>query len=420
MPCAFYSQQIEQTMNEQLEAEVLTRSSNSSKTSYVVATDLSEMELKKILINKMEGNKSIHRSNEQRNLYKALTKNPPLDQTGGPRDVEKERSQSQQALHRRKLPGALTGADDQPIVEPSQHPEWFSQQKNPPTPDRDWNKTFPATHGSIQPWISELAKLSDSRSSFDELMDTPVDFSNFLINRLKVDTLTSELLAGPTYKLIKGSCKSLVELEFFLEEVYKATTDQLDWVNPEVMEFLLPGEVPTASEESFYCQKKRDATAHKIALLMKSSSNCQSKSYDSYDKRITLDPNLLHSQSLHQEMDQQNPTLAKIPILDSGKFEQWQFRIQQCLQHEHYALWEVIEFGDSYEVPANAATTGTESDGTSKKKGRHKYKTAQELWVAILETFSGNEATKKNLLKQQYGNFKAEGSETLEQTFNRL
>nr|GFB49610.1 hypothetical protein [Tanacetum cinerariifolium] len=42
------------------------------KTSYVVAADLSEMELKKILIEKMEGNKSIHRSNEQRNLYKAL------------------------------------------------------------------------------------------------------------------------------------------------------------------------------------------------------------------------------------------------------------------------------------------------------------------------------------------------------------
>nr|GEZ59806.1 hypothetical protein [Tanacetum cinerariifolium] len=52
-----------------------------------------------------------------------------------------------------------------------------------------------------------------------------------------------------------------------------------------------------------------------------------------------------------------------------------------------------------------------------------KYKTAQELWAAILKTFGGNEATKKtkmNILKQQYGNFKAEGSETLEQTFNRL
>nr|GEY93875.1 hypothetical protein [Tanacetum cinerariifolium] len=159
-------------------------------------------------------------------------------------------------------------------------------------------------------------------------------------------------------------------------------------------------------------------------------------------------------------MDQQNLTLAKIPILDTGKFEQWQFRIQQYLQHEHYALWEVIKFGDSYEVPASTAstaTTDTASDATSKKKGRKitltaedmqkrkndvkarttlllslpdehqlrfsKYKTAQELWAAILKTCGGNEATKKtkkNLLKQQYGNYKAEGSETLEQTFNRL
>nr|GEV37719.1 retrovirus-related Pol polyprotein from transposon TNT 1-94 [Tanacetum cinerariifolium] len=50
---------IEQIVNEQLEAEVLTRSSHSSKTSYDVATDLSEMELKKILIEKMEGNKTL-------------------------------------------------------------------------------------------------------------------------------------------------------------------------------------------------------------------------------------------------------------------------------------------------------------------------------------------------------------------------
>nr|GEY47519.1 hypothetical protein [Tanacetum cinerariifolium] len=47
-----------------------------------------------------------------------------------------------------------------------------------------------------------------------------------------VDTLTSELLAGPTYELIKGSCKSLVELEYHLEEVFKATADQVDCVNP--------------------------------------------------------------------------------------------------------------------------------------------------------------------------------------------
>nr|GEX49720.1 hypothetical protein [Tanacetum cinerariifolium] len=52
--------------------EVLTRSSHSSRTSYAVVADLSEMELKKILIEKIEGNKSIQCSDEQRNLYKAL------------------------------------------------------------------------------------------------------------------------------------------------------------------------------------------------------------------------------------------------------------------------------------------------------------------------------------------------------------
>nr|GEU43372.1 hypothetical protein [Tanacetum cinerariifolium] len=63
---------IEQAVNEQLEAEVFNRSSHSSKTSYAVVVDLSDMELKKILIEKIEGNKSIQRSDEQRNLYKAL------------------------------------------------------------------------------------------------------------------------------------------------------------------------------------------------------------------------------------------------------------------------------------------------------------------------------------------------------------
>ncbi|GKD82684.1 hypothetical protein Tco_1349523 [Tanacetum coccineum] len=68
-------------------------------------------------------------------------------------------------------------------------------------------------------------------------MDTPLDFSAFMLNWLKVDTLTPELLAGPTFELMKGPCKSLVELEYFLEEVCKATIDQLDWNNPEGQQY---------------------------------------------------------------------------------------------------------------------------------------------------------------------------------------
>nr|GEX72909.1 hypothetical protein [Tanacetum cinerariifolium] len=100
-----------------------------------------------------------------------------------------------------------SAADDQPIAEASQHPE------------------------------CDLAKQVDSCSSFNELIDTLVDFSAFLMNRLKLHTLTPELLAGLTYKLMKGSCKSIMELELFLEEVYKATTDQLYWNNPKGQQY---------------------------------------------------------------------------------------------------------------------------------------------------------------------------------------
>nr|GFB88613.1 hypothetical protein [Tanacetum cinerariifolium] len=72
---------IEESMNAQLEAEVLTRSSDSLRTSYAVAADLSEMELKKNLIDKMEGNKSIQRSDKQGNLYKALVEAYDADKT---------------------------------------------------------------------------------------------------------------------------------------------------------------------------------------------------------------------------------------------------------------------------------------------------------------------------------------------------
>ncbi|GKA09358.1 hypothetical protein Tco_0688689 [Tanacetum coccineum] len=157
-------QLIEKTVNEQLKAEVMTRSSTESKTSLAIAANLFELELKKILIEKMESNK-------------------------------------------------------------------------PPTPNRDWNKTLPADHGPVQPWLSKLSREENPRDSFDELTDTPFDFSVFVMNRLNVETLTPKLLAGPTFKLMKGTCKSLVELEYFFEEVYKTTTEQINWHNPEGQQY---------------------------------------------------------------------------------------------------------------------------------------------------------------------------------------
>nr|GEW47957.1 hypothetical protein [Tanacetum cinerariifolium] len=226
----------------------------------------------KIIIKKMESNKSIHRSDEQRNLYKALVdayecdkiildiygdtvtlkirrddadkdeepfagsdrgykrkrKGKELESTSAPKEKASKttgKSTKGSKSHQK------TASESTPAEEPMQTTQHFKRALT------SRNKTLPANHGSIQPWISDLAKQADSRSSFNELMDTPVNFSAFLMNRLKVDTLTPELLAGPTYELMKGSCKSLVKLEFFQEEVYKATTNQLDWNNPEGQQY---------------------------------------------------------------------------------------------------------------------------------------------------------------------------------------
>nr|GFC87024.1 hypothetical protein [Tanacetum cinerariifolium] len=98
----------------------------------------------------MEGNKSIQRSDEQQNLYKALVEAYKVDKA---------------------------------ILKP-------------PSPDLAWNTALPAAQGDAQSWISDLAKQADARSSFIELFDNPIDFSNFIMHRLNVDTLTPDLLAG--------------------------------------------------------------------------------------------------------------------------------------------------------------------------------------------------------------------------------
>nr|GEV33289.1 hypothetical protein [Tanacetum cinerariifolium] len=128
------------------------------------------------------------------------------------------------------------------------------------------------------------------------------------------------------------------------------------------------------------------------------------------------------------------PLPEQLPTAYEDKFP---LLIQSDATAERIALLLKTEFGDSYEAPDEVVATGLTTEGTSKKKGRtvaltakdmqkrkndvkarttlllalldkhqlrfSKYKTAQELWAAILKTFLCNEATKKtkkNLLKQ--------------------
>ncbi|GKA18702.1 hypothetical protein Tco_0698617 [Tanacetum coccineum] len=101
----------------------------------------------------------------------------------------------------------------------------------------------------------------------------------------------------------------------------------------------------------------------------------------------------------------QTTTTAKLPILKQGEYDMWRLRIEQYFQVQDFALWDVIENGNSFKP---AAQTTTNADGTSTLLIPGPYKDAKTLFAAIQTRFGGNEATKKTqktLLKQMYQNF---------------
>ncbi|GKE18746.1 hypothetical protein Tco_1426323, partial [Tanacetum coccineum] len=101
-------------------------------------------------------------------------------------------------------------AASEPKTSKTLNPEWFK----PPTPDLEWNKR-------------------QDPLTFNDLMATPIDFSKYVLNGLKIENLTQDILLGPAFNLLKGTCSSSIELEYNFQECFNALIDKLDWNNPE-------------------------------------------------------------------------------------------------------------------------------------------------------------------------------------------
>ncbi|GJT06123.1 putative ribonuclease H-like domain-containing protein [Tanacetum coccineum] len=141
-------------------------------------------------------------------------------------------------------------------------------------------------------------------------------------------------------------------------------------------------------------------------------------------------------------------------IQDEEVFEASSPDQEQFFQIQDYALWEVIEYGNSFK-PTTRVTTNKDGSSTSttittpvttEEKLQNKndlkarsmllmalpnehiltfsqYKDVNTLFEAIKARFGGNDATKKTrkiLLKQMYENFNAPSTESLDSIFNRL
>ncbi|GJZ55353.1 hypothetical protein Tco_0610546 [Tanacetum coccineum] len=204
---------------------------------YEAAASLFEFELTKILIDKMEKNKSYDKADYIKKLYDTLVESYNIDKdifdsygevfslkrsrddrdkdqdplAGSDRGMKRRKSSkdaessrdSSQLMQRSQVTQLMTRSanrsdltrcynDEQQQTRVTKD-DWFKKPERPPTPDSDWNKR-------------------------QHLMDTSFDFSAFVLNRLNIKDLTQEILVGLAFELLKGTCKSLTELEYYLEE----------------------------------------------------------------------------------------------------------------------------------------------------------------------------------------------------------
>nr|GEW34388.1 hypothetical protein [Tanacetum cinerariifolium] len=219
-----------------------------NQTAYAIAASLLEFELKKILIDKIEANKSINRTDTQKNLYNAWSSHTTLTKTSLHRTKRRKSgkdAESSKDSRSKEKKSSSTSKDASKSQhksfgksvygeEPSHTVEESSMQQDQEFFTRD-NDEQPVDK---ETWITQAALAEEPPTSFDEFNDTSFDFSAFVLNRLQIPNLTQEILVGSAFNLLKGTCKSITELEYHLEECSKATTERLDWHNPENKPYL--------------------------------------------------------------------------------------------------------------------------------------------------------------------------------------
>ncbi|GKD97261.1 hypothetical protein Tco_1381158 [Tanacetum coccineum] len=269
---------IEKLFHETRDEVTLAKASSQPQSTYEAASTLTEFELKKILLDKMEKSESYLTAPEHRECYDGLKKSYAINQDffysydvytlkHGRKDKDKDEDSSagsDRGLKRRK-----TSKDAEPTTDPKKKDstsgsskarslnqnllESLFNQKNQcsrlriltchKTKKGTWvtmkmnqGKRLLLEEGPPQKWLMTLTTSTPTDKSlkdFDELMSTHIDFSAFIMNGLNIFNLTQETLLGPAFRLLKGTRKNYAELEYDFEECYKALSEKFDWENPE-------------------------------------------------------------------------------------------------------------------------------------------------------------------------------------------
>ncbi|GJZ97304.1 reverse transcriptase domain-containing protein [Tanacetum coccineum] len=193
--------------------------------------------------------------------------------------------------------------------------------------------------------------------------DKAVNFKPLATKSPIVDWKT-QILGEEIYYLIKRADGSYKMYKIFsqmlndfdrqgLIDLYRLVTKRFKTTRPEGSDRLISGDLMTIfkpSEEDELWRNQQDYTLISWEL------------YDSCGVHsLLMDTVYIH---MLEEIDLeivQITTTTKFPTLKQGEYDMWRLRIEQYFHVQDYALWDVIENGNSFKP---AAKTTTNADGT--------------------------------------------------------
>ncbi|GJW32022.1 retrovirus-related pol polyprotein from transposon TNT 1-94 [Tanacetum coccineum] len=212
---------------ESLEDVVLAKESSQPQSSYEAAATLTKFELKKILIDKMDKRKT------GKDAAPATGPKAKESQSGSSKGDKSQSKSSGKSVQSEEPEFEVVDSDmpqdqeenlgkddEEPKENVASKHDRFTKPTQPQEPtDPDWNVDKTPQQGQNQSWLMTLASSAEKPSkTFDELMSTPIDFSAFIMNGLKINNLTQETLLGPAFRLLKGTRSNYAELEYDFEE----------------------------------------------------------------------------------------------------------------------------------------------------------------------------------------------------------
>ncbi|GJX02462.1 hypothetical protein Tco_0186375, partial [Tanacetum coccineum] len=216
---------IEKLIKESRDEVTLAKVSSQPQSTYEAASTLTEFELKKILLDKMEKSESYLTAPKHRDCYDGLKKSYALDKDffysydvyslkRGRKDKDKDEDPSagsDRGLKKRKL-----SKDAEPTTGPKKKDSTSGSSKG--------TKSQPKSSGKSVQSEEPVFEVADS--------DMPQDQEGNLGDN-EDEPRNETASRRPAFRLLKGTHYNYVELEYDFEECYKALSEKLDWENPE-------------------------------------------------------------------------------------------------------------------------------------------------------------------------------------------